>query len=155
MNGWVVFLITLAVLAVLIFVLYRVGTKAQAKRDQQRADIEAAKQPTTMLIIDKKRLPMKSSGLPQAVIDNTPWYLRRSKIAVVKAKVGPRIFTLACDDKVFDIIPVKKEVKAEVSGMYIVGVKGLRGSLDTQPGKLSIGQRLRRWSQDKLDNAKK
>ena len=33
-------------------------------------------------------------------------------------------------DRVFDLIPVKKEIKAEVSGLYIVGVKGIRGNLD-------------------------
>ena len=32
-----------------------------------------------------------------------------------------------CDDKIFDDIPLKKEVKATVSGIYITGVKGLHG----------------------------
>ena len=35
-----------------------------------------------------------------------------------------------CRLPVFDLIPVKKEIKAEVSGLYIVGVKGIRGNLD-------------------------
>ena len=39
------------------------------------------------------------------------------------------------DEKVFDLIPVKKEIKAEVSGLYIVGVKGIRGSLETPQKK--------------------
>ena len=33
------------------------------------------------------------------------------------------------------IKPVKKEIKAEVSGLYIVGVKGIRGSLQTPAPK--------------------
>ena len=37
--------------------------------------------------------------------------------------------------KVFDLIPLKKEIKAEVSGLYIVGVKGIRGSLQTPAPK--------------------
>ena len=32
-------------------------------------------------------------------------------------------------------IPLKKEIKAEVSGLYIVGVKGIRGSLQTPAPK--------------------
>lgn len=32
-------------------------------------------------------MKLKDSGLPQIVIDNTPKYLRRSKVPVVKAKV--------------------------------------------------------------------
>ena len=80
-----------------------------------------------MLIIDKKRMRLKDSGLPQFVIDQTPKYLRRAKLPIVKAKVGPQMMSLVCDEKIFDSVPVKKEVKAMVSGIYIVGVKGLHG----------------------------
>ena len=88
-----------------------------------------------MLIIDKKRMKMKDAGLPQMVIDQTPKLMRRSKLPIVKAKVGPKISILIADEKVFDLIPVKKEIKAEVSGLYIVGVKGIRGSLETPQKK--------------------
>ena len=56
--------------------------------------------------------------------------MRRTKLPIVKAKVGPQIHSLVCDDKIFDAVPVKKEVKATVSGIYITSVKGLRGSSD-------------------------
>lgn len=46
---------------------------------------------------------------------------------IVKAKIGARIMTLMADPKVFDQIPVKAEVKAEVSGIYITGIKSVRG----------------------------
>ena len=39
--------------------------------------------------------------------------------------------SLVCDDKIFDNVPVKKEVKATVSGIYITSVKGLHGPIDT------------------------
>jgi hypothetical protein len=92
--------------------------------------MEAAKQTVSMLIIDKKKLPLKESGLPQMVIDQTPKMMRRSKLPIVKAKVGPRIMTLVSDAAIFDSIPVKKEVKAVVSGIYIMEVKGVRGPLE-------------------------
>ena len=88
-----------------------------------------------MLIIDKKRMPLKDSGLPQFVIDQTPKYLRRSKLPIVKAKVGPQVMSLVCDEKIFDSVPVRKEVKAMVSGIYIVGVKGLHGKPAPAPQK--------------------
>ncbi len=74
-----------------------------------------------MLIIDKKKMKLKEAGLPAVVLENTPKYLRRAKVPVVKAKVGPKIMTLMCDGRVFEVIPVKKEIKAIVSGLYITG----------------------------------
>ena len=118
-------LVILVVLIIVLAVLYFFGKKAEKKQ------LEAAAQNVTMLVIDKKRMKLKEAGFPAVVIDNTPKYLRRAKVAVVKAKVGPKVMTLMCDEKVFPLIPVKKEVRAVVSGIYITGVKGLRGPLET------------------------
>ncbi len=126
-TGTIVLLCILAVLIIAIAVLYFLGKKAQKKQKEQQEQIEANKQSVSMLIIDKKRMPMKDSGLPQFVIDQTPKYLRRSKLPIIKAKVGPQIMSLVCDEKIFDSVPVKKEVKAMVSGIYIVSVRGLHG----------------------------
>ena len=131
-----VLLVILLVLIVALVVLYFVGRKMQKKQAAQKEQMEAAKQTVTMLIIDKKKLPIKDSGLPQIVIDQTPKLMRRSKMPIVKAKVGPRIMTLVADAAIFDMIPVKKEVKATVSGIYITDVKGVRGSLEVQPKKV-------------------
>ena len=94
--------------------LYFLGKKAQKKQSEQQVLLEQNKQTVSMLIIDKKRMKLKESGLPQMVIDQTPKYLRFSKVSVVKCKVGPQIMTLMCDDKIYDLIPVKKEVKAVI-----------------------------------------
>lgn len=126
-----VLLIILVILVIALVVLYFVGRKMQKKQAVQQEQMEAAKQTVSMLIIDKKRLPIKESGLPQMVIDQTPKLMRRSKLPIVKAKVGPRIMTLVSDAAVFDLIPVKKEVKAVVSGIYIMEVRGVRGPLET------------------------
>lgn len=130
-----VLLIILAVLVVLLIVLFFFGKKAQKKQAIQQEQMEAAKQTVSMLIIDKKRLKIKESGLPQAVIDQTPKLMRRSKLPIIKAKIGPKIMTLVCDAKIFDVVPVKKEVKAVVSGIYITEVKGVRGALESAPQK--------------------
>ena len=143
MKPWIIVLIVLAVIAVILGLLYYFGKKAQTKQAAQQEQMEAMKQTVSMLIIDKKKLRMKDSGLPQMVIDQTPKLMRRSKLPIVKAKVGPKINILIADEKVFDQIPVKKEVKAEVSGLYIVGVKGIRGSLETPaPKKKGFFKRL-------------
>ncbi len=123
----IVLLVILAVLLIAVVVLYFLGRKAQKKQEEQQAQIDAMKQTVSMLIIDKKRMKMKDAGLPQAVIQQTPKWLRGSKLPIVKAKVGPQIMSLISEDKIFDSIPVKKEVKAVVSGIYITDVRGLHG----------------------------
>ena len=128
----IVLLIVLAVLVVGLVVLYFLGKKAEKKQSEQQAQMKAAAQTVSMLIIDKKRMKLKDAGLPAVVLENTPKYLRGAKMPIVKAKVGPKVMSLICEEKIFPQIPVKKEVKAEVSGLYIIGVKGLRGGLDTQ-----------------------
>lgn len=125
----------LIVLVVLLVVLYFVGKKLQKKQAQQQAQIEAAKQTVNMLIIDKKKMKLADAGLPPIVLEQTPKYMRRAKLPIVKAKIGPQIMSLVCDASIFDVIPLKKEVKATVSGIYITDVRGIRGSLNAVPQK--------------------
>lgn len=133
-----VLIIVLVVLAVILGVLYYFGRKAQKKQAQRQEQMEAMKQTVSMLIIDKKKMKLKDSGLPQMVIDQTPKLMRGTKVPIVKAKVGPKVMTLMADANVFDLIPVKKEVKATVSGIYITAVKGVRGPLE-QPAPKKKG----------------
>ena len=72
MKVWQVLLIILVILIAVLVVLYFLGKRAQKKQEENQAQIEAAKQTVNMLIIDKKRLRIKESGLPQMVIDQTP-----------------------------------------------------------------------------------
>ena len=115
----IVLLVILAVLIIGLIVLYFLGKKAQKKKAEQDEQLAAAAQTVSMLIIDKKRMRITESGLPQVVIDQTPKMMRRTKLPIVKAKVGPRVMTLIADEQIYDDIPVKKEVKATVSGLYI------------------------------------
>ena len=80
-------------------------------------------------------MKIKESGLPQMVINQTPKLLRNSKLPIVKAKIGPQIMSLVCEEKIFDSVPVKKEVKAVLSGIYITDVKGLHGKPVIAPPK--------------------
>ena len=124
----IVMTVILVVLIIACIVLYFFGKKAQKKQAEQQEQMDAAAQTVSMLVIDKK-------GLPAIVLENTPKYLRRTKVPVVKAKIGPKIMTLMCDSKVFEVIPVKKEIKAIVSGLYITGIKSVRGGSIEQPVK--------------------
>lgn len=129
-TGTIILIIIVLVVIAAFVALYFISKKAQKRQEETEQQMKASAQTLAMLIIDKKKMKMKESGLPAVAIENTPKYLRGMKVPVVKAKVGPRVMTLLCDEKVFQIIPVKKEVKAVVSGLYITDVKGLRGPLE-------------------------
>ena len=131
----IVLIVILVVLIIALVALYIFGKKAEKKQAAQREQMEAAAQVISMLIIDKKKMKLKESGLPASVIENTPKYLRRTKIPVVKAKIGPRIMTLMCENKVFEVLPVKKEIKVVVSGLYITEIKSVRGGSIEPPQK--------------------
>ena len=139
----IVLLVILVVLIIACIALYFLGKKAEKKQAEQQEQLDAVKQTVSMLVIDKGRIRLKDAGFPLIVLENTPKYLRRSKVPVVKAKVGPKVMTLMCDAQVYPTIPVKKEVKATVSGIYITGVKGLRGPLETPEKKKGFFARLR------------
>lgn len=139
MPVWsIVLLIVIAVLIAALVALTIVGKKLQKKQEANNAQLEAAKQVMSMLVIDKKMMKMKDAGLPKMVLDQTPKAFRGRKMPIVKAKIGPRVMSLMCDPKVFDQIPIKAEVKAEVSGIYIVGIKSVRG------GKIVVPEKKRR-----------
>jgi len=132
---WKVLLIILLVLIAVLVVLYFLGRKLQAKQAEQKDAIEAAKQTVNLLVIDKKRMKIKDSGLPKIVYEQTPRYMRWAKLPIVKAKVGPKIMTLVADDRVFPQIPLRQEIKAVISGIYIMEVRPLRGNTLPQPEK--------------------
>ena len=161
--GTIVLLVVIAITIAAMVALYFFGKKTQAKKEEQDAQMAAVAQTVSMLIIDKKKLKIKDSGLPQAVIDQTPWYGRWAKYPVVKAKVGPRVMTLIADEAVFNEIPVKKEVKATVSGIYITAVRGLRGPLEKPQGKKTLRAKIKekydslnaQLKEDEAQNTKK
>lgn len=133
-----VLIIIAVVVVVALIALTIVGRKLQKRQESSEAQMKAAAQTVSILVIDKKKMKLKEANLPKIVLDQTPKYMRASKVPIVKAKIGPRVMSLICDAKVYDIIPIKKEVKAVISGIYIMDVKGLRSGLEVKPEKKSL-----------------
>lgn len=128
MKPWMIVLIVITVLLIAaIVILYFLGKRAQKKQAEQEELLQANKQATSMLIIDKKRMKLRDAGLPSIVLEQTPKAMRGAKLPIIKAKIGPQIMSLICDEKIFDSVPVKKEVRAVISGIYVLEVKGLHG----------------------------
>ena len=134
MPVWVrVIIIVLAVIIGILIALIIIGRKMQKKQQASQADIEAASQIISMLVIDKKKMKVKDATLPKVVAEQIPKYMRFAKLPLVKAKVGPKVMTLIADVKVFDALPLKTEVKVAVSGIYITEIKYIRGKVEPKP----------------------
>ncbi len=138
---WKILVIILVILIAILAALYFFGRKMQKKQEESQKQMDAVAQTISMLVIDKKRLKIKDSGLPSIVIDQTPKYLRWTKLPIVKAKVGPKVMSLVADEKVFELIPVKKEVKVVISGFYITAIKGARGGIEKPQKKKGFFRR--------------
>ncbi|MBQ2982467.1 MAG: hypothetical protein IJD58_10165 [Lachnospiraceae bacterium] len=132
----IVLIIILAVIVGALIALYFVGKRMQKKQEANQAQIDAAAQTMNFFIIDMKRMKLSEAGLPKIVTEQTPKYLRRAKLPILKVKVGPRVMSLICDAKVYETLAPKQEVKATVSGIYVTGAKRIRGPVvETDPKK--------------------
>ena len=95
-TGMIVMLVILVILIAALAALYFFGKRMEKKQAEQKEQMDAVAQTVTMMVIDKKKMKLKDAGLPAVILENTPKYLRRSKVPIVKAKVGPQIVTLMC-----------------------------------------------------------
>lgn len=111
----------LIVIAIIFAILYFVGKKMQKKQAANAQLIQQNKQIISALIIDKKRTKITEANMPKSVMDEVPKRMRFQKVPLVKIKVGPQIITMFTDKNTFEALPVKKIVKLEVSGGYILG----------------------------------
>ncbi len=144
----IVAIIAVVVVVASMIALSIYGKKLQKQQEESREQLEAAKQSMKILVIDKKRMKIKDAGLPAMVLDKMPKRYRNQKLPIVKAKIGPQIMSLICEEKIFDLIPVKKEVRASISGIYILEVKGIRDSLEAKGKKLSMREKIQKKASD-------
>ena len=96
-----VLIIIIVILALLCVGMYYLNKKGMKKMIQAQDFIDQNRTTVQIFVIDKRQ-------------EN-----------LVRAKVGPQIVTLMCDKPVYQVLPVKKNVKVDLAGMYIVGITGM------------------------------
>jgi hypothetical protein len=144
------------ILIIILVVMYFLGKKLQKKQDASQEAMDAAAQQMTLYIIDMKLMKAMDANLPKMVTDQIPKYMRRAKLPIVKAKVGPKIISLICDAKVFETIAPKQEVKATVSGIYITAAKRIRGPIvETDPAKRKAAKKAAKKAEKEQKKAEK
>ena len=127
MPIWLIILIILCVVMGVLVILYFTKVRyAKKRQEDNQAAMDASKETMDMFVIDKKKMPIKDAGLPKIVLSETPKRYHNKKVPIVKAKVGPKILSLIADRKIFNNIPIKTNIKADISGIYITDFKILR-----------------------------
>lgn len=130
-----IILIVFLVIAALVAAFYFFNRWAYKKMDSQQAIIDRSKQSATIYVIDKKKDKITNINMPKVVVDQVPKAYKLLKMYFVQAKIGPQIVTLMCDKRVFEAIPVKKNVKVELAGIYIVNVFGMKSAEEMKAAK--------------------
>ncbi|MCR4672552.1 MAG: hypothetical protein K5637_04880 [Lachnospiraceae bacterium] len=139
----IVMLIILAALIAALIIIYRQGRRKMREYDEMKERIDAAAQPATILVIDKKRMRIRDAGFSKFVMENIPERTLRSKAFIIKAKVGPKISPFMCEKEIFEKTPLNQSIKAMISGLYIVDVKAIRGPALVAPPKTSRWERIK------------
>ena len=145
MATWMVVLIWLLVIVAIGAGLYFWGSKLQKKYEEQQQLVNQHKQVVPLFVIDKKKDKLENLKLPKQVKEQIPKMQRKRKMPVVIAKAGPQIVTLMCDEVVYNTVPVKKQIKAEVAGIMLVNV--VSGKLPT-PQKEGFMNKMKRKAKE-------
>nr|WP_307991037.1 hypothetical protein [uncultured Niameybacter sp.] len=145
MATWMVVLIWLLVIVAIGAGLYFWGRKLQKKYEEQQQLVNQHKQVVPLFVIDKKKDKLENLKLPKQVKEQIPKMQRKRKMPVVIAKAGPQIVTLMCDEVVYNTVPVKKQIKAEVAGIMLVNV--VSGKLPT-PQKEGFMNKMKRKAKE-------
>ena len=119
-----VLIIIIVILALLCVGMYYLNKKGMKKMIQAQDFIDQNRTTVQIFVIDKRQ-EKPSSNMPKAVYEQMPKSAKIRKTNLVRAKVGPQIVTLMCDKPVYQVLPVKKNVKVDLAGMYIVGITGM------------------------------
>ena len=126
LGGWDIVIIVFLVIVAIVVGLYFLNRWASKRMVEQQSLIERTRQPQSIYVIDKKREKISNANFPKAVQEQIPRFNKLMKTYLVKAKIGPQIMTLMCDKEVFEVLPLKKTVKVDLAGIYIVSMKGMK-----------------------------
>ncbi len=141
-STYIVMAILIAAVIIVIALFVRLNRRQSKKRDETQAIVDEIAQTYTVLVIDKKKVRFKDADLPQDVKEGTPRIGRLSKVPLVKVKIGPKVMNMIADNDIYDLIPVKTEIKATIAGIYITNVRGIRTGLEKKPERKGFMGRL-------------
>ncbi len=123
MEWWHLYIILGVVLAGVGVGIYFLRKRMKSKMADQQGLVDQHKVATSILVLEKKKERISKANMPKSVIDQVPAIYKVKKVPIVKAKIGPQVMDLLCDEDIFDKLPEKKSVRVDLAGIFIAGIK--------------------------------
>jgi len=122
-TWWILYIIIGAVVAGLVVGYFFLRKNMNKKMDDQQSMVNQHKVTTSILVLEKRKDRVQNANMPKSVKDQIPKIYKVRKVPIVRAKIGPQVMDLLCDEKIFDKLPEKKSVSVELAGIFIAGIK--------------------------------
>lgn len=122
MSWWVLYSILAVVIAILVAGFIFLRKRMRKRLEEQQSLVNQQKVPVSILVLEKRKDKIQNANIPKSVAAQVPKIYKIKKIALVKAKIGPQVIDLICDDDIFDKLPDKKTVRVELAGIFIAGI---------------------------------
>lgn len=122
MEWWHLYIIIAVVVAGLVAGFIFLRKKFRKRMNDQDSIVNQHKVVTSILVLEKRKDKVTNANMPKAVIAQIPKLYKIKKMPLVKAKIGPQVMDLLCDDSVFDKLPERKTVRVELAGIFIAGL---------------------------------
>lgn len=91
--------------------------------EDQQSLVNQHKVATSILVLEKRKDKVSNANMPKSVVEQIPRVYKIRKVPIVKAKIGPQVMDLLCDEEVFEKLPVRKSVRVDLAGIFIAGIK--------------------------------
>jgi hypothetical protein len=102
---------------------YFLRKNLKQKVNDQQSLVNQHKVATSILVLEKRKDRVTNANMPKSVIDQIPKIYKIRKVPLVKAKIGPQVMDLLCDEAVFEKLPLRKTVRVDLAGIYIAAIK--------------------------------
>lgn len=127
MKWWILYIILGVVIAAIVAGWFFLKKRMEQKVSLQKDLVDQHKIATSILILEKRMDKVSNANIPKSVIAQIPKIYKFRKVPIVKAKIGPQVMDLLCDEDIFNKLPERKSVNVELAGIFIAGIKQQKG----------------------------
>ena len=126
-KWWILYIILGVVIAAIVAGWFFLKKRMEQKVSLQKDLVDQHKIATSILILEKRMDKVNNANIPKSVIAQIPKIYKFRKVPIVKAKIGPQVMDLLCDEDIFNKLPERKSVNVELAGIFIAGIKQQKG----------------------------